>query len=101
VERSGSPEQRGLVWHNYYRLDRTLETVRWQAETLGRLLGIPAAPLLCVHGAHIQGGGLGAQGVAIVPAGRLRAALGRDQVLADANVELLAATARTRLHPAV
>ena len=91
----------GLVWHNHYRLDRTLETVRWQAETLGRLLGIPAAPLLCVHGAHIQGGGLCAQGVAIVPADRLGAALGHDQVLADANVELLAATARTRLHPAV
>jgi Nuclease-related domain len=91
----------GLVWHNHYRLDRTLETVRWQAETLGRLLGIPAAPLLCVHGAHLQGGGLCAQGVAIVPVGRLRAALGHDQVLADANVELLAATARTRLHPAV
>jgi Nuclease-related domain len=91
----------GLVWHNHYRLDRTLETVRWQAETLGRLLGIPAAPLLCVHGAHLQGGGLCAQGVAIVPADRLRAALGHDQVLADANVELLAATARTRLHPAV
>jgi hypothetical protein len=91
----------GLVWHNHYRLDRTLETVRWQAETLGRLLGIPAAPLLCVHGAHIQGGGLCAQGVAVVPADRLRAALGHDQVLADAIVELLAATARTRLHPAV
>jgi hypothetical protein len=91
----------GLVWHNHYRLDRTLETVCWQAETLGRLLGIPAAPLLCVHGAHIQGGGLCTRGVAIVPAGRLRAALGHGQVLADANVELLAATARTRLHPAV
>jgi hypothetical protein len=24
-----------LVWHNYYRLDRTLERVRWEAETLG------------------------------------------------------------------
>ncbi|HEX8134753.1 MAG TPA: nuclease-related domain-containing protein, partial [Actinomycetes bacterium] len=49
---SGSVQQGGdgLVWHNHYRLDRTLETVRWQAETLGRLLGVPAAPLLCVHG---------------------------------------------------
>jgi hypothetical protein len=31
----------GLVWHDHYRLDRTLATVRWQAETLGRLLGRP------------------------------------------------------------
>jgi Nuclease-related domain len=98
----------GLVWHNHYRLDRTLATVRWEAETLGRLLGIPAAPLLCIHGAHVQGSGLRAQGVAIVPADRLRSALGHDQavladqvVLADADVELLAATARSRLHPAV
>jgi hypothetical protein len=90
----------GLVWHNHYRLDRTLETVRWEAETLGRLLGIPTAPVLCVHGAHIQQAGLRAQGVAIVPADRLRSALGHDQVLADADVELLAAIARTRLRPA-
>jgi len=52
----------GLVWHDHYRLDRTLATVRWQAETLGRLLGVPVAPLVCVHGAHIQHGGLRAQG---------------------------------------
>jgi hypothetical protein len=53
-----------------------------------------------VHGAHIDRGGLNAQGVAIVPAGRLRDALGRDRVLSDGDVELLAATARMRLRPA-
>jgi hypothetical protein len=90
----------GLVWHNHYRLDRTLETVRWEALTLGRLLGIPAAPLLCVHGAHVPQAGLYAQGVAIVPAGRLRDALGHDQILAEVDVELLAASAQSRLHPA-
>jgi hypothetical protein len=90
----------GLVWHNHYRLDRTLETVRWEAETVGRLLGTRAAPLLCVHGAHVQGGGLHAQGVAIVPAHLLRSALGYDRVLSDADVELLAATAVTSLRPA-
>ncbi len=26
----------GLVWHNHYRLDRTVDTVRWEAETVGR-----------------------------------------------------------------
>jgi hypothetical protein len=90
----------GLVWHNYYPLDRTLATVRWEAETVGRLLGTRTAALVCVHGAHVQGGGVAAQGVAIVPAHRLSGALGDDRVLSDGDVELLAATAWTRLGPA-
>jgi hypothetical protein len=90
----------GLVWHNHYRLDRTLETVRWEAATIGRLLGTRIAALLCVHGAHVQGGGLEAQGVAIVPAHLLRSALGYDRVLSDADVALLATTALTSLRPA-
>ena len=90
----------GLVWHNHYCLDRTLEIVRWEADTVGRLLSTRAAALLCVHGAHIQGGGLDTQGVAIVPAQLLRGALGDDRVLSDAEVELLATTARRRLRPA-
>jgi hypothetical protein len=99
---AGSVQQSadGLIWHNYYRLDRTLATICWQALTLGRLLGIPVAPLLCVHDAHVQGGGLRAQGVAIVPATLLRSALGFDRVLSDADVELYAATAKARLRPA-
>jgi hypothetical protein len=90
----------GMVWHNHYPLDRTLETVRWEAETVGRLLGTRVAALLCVHGAHVQGGWLPAQGVAIVPAHLLRGALGYDRVLSDADIELLTATARVRLRPA-
>jgi hypothetical protein len=90
----------GLAWHNHYQLDRTLETVRWEAETIGRLLGTQAAALLCVHGASIQGGGLHAQGVAIVPAHLLRSALGADAVLSAEQVAVLAGTAQVRLHPA-
>ena len=90
----------GLLWHNHYRLDRTLATIGWQAETLGHLLGVPVAPLVCVHGAHIQGGGLCAQGVAIVPATLLRDTLGHDQLLPDADIQRYAATARTSLRPA-
>ena len=89
-----------LIWHNHYRLDRTLATLRWQADTLGRLLGVAVAPLVCVHGAHIQHGGLRAQGVAIVPATLLRSALGYDQVLSDTDIERYATTARMRLRPA-
>jgi hypothetical protein len=90
----------GLVWHNHYRLDCTLATVRWQAETLGHRLGIPVAPVICVHGAHVQHGGLRAQGVAIVPATLLCLALGYEQRLSEVDVELYAATARRRLRPA-
>jgi hypothetical protein len=90
----------GLVWHNHYRLDRTLETVRWEAATVSRVLGTRATALLCVHGAHVHGGGLHARGVAIVPAYLLRGALGYDRVLSDADVDLLATTAWTSLPPA-
>jgi hypothetical protein len=90
----------GLAWHNHYRLDRTLDTVRWEAETVSRLLGTRATALVCVHGAQVHGGGGEAQGVAIMPAGRLRDALGQDRVLSDADVQLLAAAARLRLRPA-
>jgi hypothetical protein len=87
----------GLAWHNHYPLDRTLETVRWEADAISRILGTRAAALLCVHGAHVHGGGLHVQGVAIVPAHLLRSALGYDRVLSDADVGLLATTALARL----
>ena len=90
----------GLAWHNHYRLDRTLDTVRWEAETVSRLLGTRTTALVCVHGAHVHGGGLHAQGVAIVPAHLLRGALGDDRVLSDADVARLATTAWTSLRPA-
>jgi hypothetical protein len=90
----------GLAWHNHYPLDRTLDTVRWEAETVGRLLGTRTSGLLCVHGAHVQGGGLDTQGVAIVPAGQLRSALGYDRVLSDADVDRLVTTAWTSLRTA-
>jgi Nuclease-related domain len=90
----------GLVWHNHYPLDRTVETVRWEAETVSCVLGTRSAALLCVHGANVQTGGVNAHGVAIVPAHLLRSAVGYDQMLSDGDVELLAATAQARLRPA-
>jgi hypothetical protein len=90
----------GLAWHNHYPLDRTLETVRWQAQQVSRALGTRTHALLCVHGAHVHGGGLHAQGVAIVPAHLLRSALGDDRVLSDADVALLATAAWSGLRPA-
>jgi hypothetical protein len=90
----------GLVWHNHHRLDRPLAIVHWEAETISRLLGTHAHPLLCIHRAHVHGGGLHAQGVAIISAHLLHSALGDDRVLSDADVELLAATAWTSLRRA-
>jgi hypothetical protein len=90
----------GLVWHNHHRLDRTLETVRWEARVISRVLGTRPAALLCVHGAHVHGGDLHAQGVAIIPAHLLRIALGYDRALSDPDVEQLATTAWTSLRPA-
>jgi hypothetical protein len=90
----------GLTWHNHYLLDRILETVRWEARAISRVLGTRAAALLCVHGAHVQGGGLHAQSVAIVPALLLHSALGYERALSDAEVALLATTAWSSLRPA-
>jgi Nuclease-related domain len=91
----------GLVWHDHYPLDRTLETVRWEAETLGRVLGTRTAALVCVHGAQVHGGGLHAQGVAVVPASQLRAALGSDAVLSAQQVAVITGSAQACLHPAM
>jgi hypothetical protein len=65
-----------------------------------RLVGVCAAAVVCLHGAHVHGGGLEVQGVAIVSSHLLRSALGYDRVLSDSDVELLATTAWTSLRPA-
>jgi hypothetical protein len=90
----------GLAWCNHYPLDRVLETVCWEAQQVSRVVGSRAAALLCVHGAQVHGGGLHAQGVAIVPAHLLRSAIGYDRVLSNADVTLLATTALTSLRTA-
>jgi len=90
----------GHIWHNHYPLDEQLRTVRDEARAVEAVLGVPVIPLVCVHGASVQWGGLAAQGVAIVPAGRLGAALGADAVLSAEQVAVLAGTVLARLHPA-
>ena len=90
----------GHVWHNHYPLDEQFRTVRAEARAVEAILGVPVIPLLCVHGASVQWGGLNAQGAAVVPAGQLQAALGADAVLSAEQVAVLAGTAQARLHPA-
>jgi len=74
--------------------------VRAEARAVEAILGARVVPLLCVHGASVQWGGLHAQGVAIVPAAQLGAALGADAVLSAEQVAVLAGTAQARLRPA-
>jgi hypothetical protein len=90
----------GRAWHNCYPLDERLATVRAEARVVEAVLGAPVIPLLCVHGASAQWGGLHAQGVPIVPAAQLSAALGADAMLSAEQVTMLAGTARARLKPA-
>jgi hypothetical protein len=90
----------GHVWHNYYPMDEQLQTVRAEAQAVETILGVPVIPLLCVHGASVQWGGLHAQGVAIVPAGQLGAALGADAVLSAEQVAVLVCATQIRLRPA-
>jgi hypothetical protein len=90
----------GRAWHNHAPLDRQLEVVGWEAATVARVLGVRVDPLVVVHGAEVAFGGLIAVGVAIVPAARLRSALGVDPVLSPADVSVLVAIAQTRLRAA-
>jgi hypothetical protein len=55
---------------------------------------------VCWYCAHVQHGGLRAQGGAIVPTTVLGLALGDERLLSEVAVELYAATARMRLWPA-
>jgi hypothetical protein len=79
----------GTVWHHHYRLDRTGDGplggpyAGWAAQH-------PGGRAAMRPGCHVQGGGMQAQGVAIVRAHLLRSALGYDKVLSDADVEFLA-----------
>jgi hypothetical protein len=99
---SGRIEQTpdGRVWHNHYPLDEQLATVRAEAGAVEAILGAPVIPLVCVHGASVQWGGLVAQSVGIVPAGQLGAALGADAVLSAEQIAVLAGTAQAHLRPA-
>jgi hypothetical protein len=56
-------------------------------------MGTRVAALVCVHGAHVHGGGRNLQGVAIVPAHLLHGALGDNRALSDADVALLTTSA--------
>jgi len=53
----------GLAWHNHHSLERTLETVRWEAEAVGRLTVVSAAGRTLKGQVHAQVGLLAARGL--------------------------------------
>jgi hypothetical protein len=89
----------GLVWHNHYRLDRALATVRWEAETSAACSASPPPPC-CACIAPASKAAACAPRVWPSCPPLLRSALGYERVLSDADVELVAATAKARLRPA-
>jgi hypothetical protein len=91
----------GRVWHNQYPMDRALRSLWFETAAISRALGVPVRPLVCVHRAHVDFGGLVAGDVEIVPAGRLRGVLTTaPPLLSQADVAALAAYAHTMLRPA-
>jgi Nuclease-related domain len=91
----------GRVRHNLYPMDQQLRALRLEAEAISQALGVRARPLMCVHGAQVAYGGLQADMVQIVPAGRLCSMLRHSgQQLQEPDVAALVAHALSVLRPA-
>jgi hypothetical protein len=94
----------GMLWHGRYPLTQQLATAVWAtlrvAEALQLPPEVPVVPLLVVHRAPVPWGGLTVAGVQVIPPTALSDTLGRDAILAAAQVELIAGQAAARLYPA-
>jgi hypothetical protein len=96
----------GRLWHGRRPLDRTLETLWWEAtqvaETLGFGPDLHVYPVLCVHVARLPWlRELLVDGIPVLAAGTLRPALRViRQALSPEQVELVAAQVRAGFQPA-
>jgi hypothetical protein len=96
----------GHLWHGGRTLDRTLETLWWEAtqvaETLGFGPDLHIYPVLCVHVARLPWlGELLVDGVPVLDAGALRPALQvTRQALTPEQVALVAGQVRAGFRPA-
>jgi Nuclease-related domain len=94
------------LWHGRRPLDRTLETLWWEAtqvaETLGFGPDLHIYPVLCVHVARLPWlRELLVDGIPVLAAGALRPALQTTrQALSPEQVELVAAHVRASFQPA-
>jgi hypothetical protein len=96
----------GRLWHGRRPLDRTLDTLWWEAtqvaETLGFGPDLHIYPVLCVHVARLPWGReLLVDGIPVLAAGALRPALQvTRQALSPEQVELVAAHVHASFQPA-
>jgi hypothetical protein len=94
----------GMLWHGRYLLVSTLRKVRWEADQADEVLGIAEVQvpaIVAVHGASVPWGQVQADGVAVVPAGRVPDLLRElPPILGPERVAWLADRARLRFRPA-
>ena len=96
----------GRLWHGRRPLDRTLDTLWWEAtqaaETLGFGPDLHIYPVLCIHVARLPWlRELLVDGIPVLAAGALRPALQTTrQALSPEQVELVAAHVHTSFQPA-
>ncbi len=65
-------DRHGRLWYGRYPQDKTIETVRWEADSAAQALGYPVRSVIAVHDACVPRGGLYSGGVTIVQASELR-----------------------------
>jgi hypothetical protein len=94
----------GMVWHGRHLLVSALRKVLWEADQADEVLGVAdimVAAIVAVHGASVPWGRLQADGVTIVPAGRVPDLLqALPPMLGPERVAWLADRARLRFHAA-
>ena len=96
----------GQLWHGYRSLDRTLDTLWWEATQVAEALGfgpdLHIYPVLCVHVARLPWlRELLVDGIPVLAAGALRPALQTTrQTLSPEQVELVAAHVHASFQPA-
>ena len=90
----------GRLLHGQLDVTSRLDGIRYEAAAVARLLGVPVVPLVVVHGAPVDGGGLVLDGIRIVPADRLLPVLrALDQVPAQRPPARLPQRAASLLPP--
>lgn len=95
-------EAGGTLWHGEAgrtEADRSgsIRSVLYEAELIGRALGVPVQPVISVHNAAVDGGGFMVGGVPVLPAGRLVEVLAGNDGPPAAGAAWLAQLAVQRL----
>ena len=89
----------GHLMHGERVDGRSIGAVRFEADLVGRALGVPVQPLIAVHRAPVAGDGFILQEVPVVPAGRLVELLRGNDGPRAAGAQWLGKLAAERLPP--